>query len=63
MSEHMIQSAMLAEEKHSSKSLICACLLHDYGHFIIEDPDLLVSKLLDGKHEKIAFDLLKDYFK
>jgi len=63
MSEHMIQSAMLAEEKHSSKSLICACLLHDYGHFIIEDPDLLVSKSLDGKHEKIAFDLLKDYFK
>jgi len=63
ISDHMIQTAMLAEKNHSSKSLICACLLHDYGHFIIEDPDLLVSKSLDGKHEKIGFDFLKVYFK
>ena len=35
MSEHMIQTAMLAEENNSSKYLICACLLHDYGHFIV----------------------------
>ena len=63
ISEHMIQTAMLAEKNHSSKSLICACLLHDYGHFVIEDPDLLVSKSLDGKHENIGFDFLKDYFK
>ena len=63
MSEHMIQSAMLAEQNHSSESLICACLLHDYGHFIIDDPDFLVSKSLDGKHEDMGFDFLKDYFK
>ena len=59
----MIQTAMLAEKNHSSKSLICACLLHDYGHFIIEDPDLLVSKSIDGKHENVGFAFLKDYFK
>ena len=63
ITEHMIQTAMLAEQNHSSKSLICACLLHDYGHFIIEDPDQLVSKSLDGKHENIAFNFLKNYFK
>jgi len=62
MSEHMIQTAMLAEENNSSKSLVCACLLHDYGHFIVDDPDLLVSKLLDGKHEDLGFDFLKNYF-
>ena len=62
MSEHMIQTAMIAEENNSSKSLICACLLHDYGHFILDDPDLLVSKELDGKHEEIGFDFLKKYF-
>ena len=61
--EHMVQTAMLAEQNHSSKSLICACLLHDYGHFIIEDPDHLVSKSIDGKHENIAFNFLKIYFK
>ena len=63
MTEHMIQTAMLAEENHSPASLICACLLHDYGHFIIEDPDQLVSKSLDGKHEDIGYNFLKNYFK
>ena len=29
ISEHMIQTAMLAEENNCSKSLICASLLHD----------------------------------
>ena len=63
ITEHMVQTAMLAEQNHSSESLICACLLHDYGHFIIEDPDQLVSKSVDGKHENIAFNFLKNYFK
>ena len=35
MSDHMIQSAMLAEKAKSKDDLICSCLLHDYGHFII----------------------------
>jgi len=63
MTEHMIQTAMLAEENQSPTSLICACLLHDYGHFIIEDPNQLVSKSLDGRHEDIGFKFLKNYFK
>tara|TARA_B100001250_G_C19517640_1_gene664522 strand:+ start:84 stop:623 length:540 start_codon:yes stop_codon:yes gene_type:complete len=62
ISEHMIQTAMLAEKKNSSKALICACLLHDYGHFIVDDPDLLVSKSLDGKHEDLGYEFLKNYF-
>ena len=40
--EHMIQSAMLAEKAKSNDALVCSCLLHDYGHFIIENPDELV---------------------
>ena len=63
ITEHMVQTAMLAEQNRLSESLICACLLHDYGHFIIEDPDQLVSKSVDGKHENIAFNFLKNYFK
>ena len=63
ITKHMIQTAMLAEQNHSSESLICACLLHDYGHFIVENPDHLVSKSIDGKHENIAFNFLKNYFK
>ena len=63
ISEHMLQSAMIAEKAKSSGSLICACLLHDYGHFILEDPDELVRKKLDGKHEDIGYEYLKKFFK
>ena len=48
ISEHMIQSAMLAEKAKAKDDLICSCLLHDYGHFIIEDPDELVKNDKDG---------------
>ena len=43
MSEHMIQSAMLAEKSKCNTDLICSCLLHDYGHFLIDNPDELVK--------------------
>ena len=63
ISEHMTQTAMLAEKNNLPKYLVCACLLHDFGHFIIEDPDLLVSKSLDGRHENIGYNFLITYFK
>ena len=62
ISEHMIQSAMIAENAKSSNNLICSCLLHDYGHFILEDPDELVRKKIDGKHEDIGYEYLKKFF-
>ena len=63
ISEHMIQSAMIAEKAKSQNSLICSCLLHDYGHFILENPDKLVRKKIDGKHEDIGYEYLKKFFK
>jgi len=63
MSEHMLQSAMLAEKVKSKDHLICSCLLHDYGHFIIEDPDKLVENDEDGNHESIGYEYLKNFFK
>ena len=63
ISEHMIQTAMIAEKVKSSNNLICSCLLHDYGHFILEDPDKLVRKKIDGKHEDIGYEYLKKFFK
>tara|TARA_B100000029_G_scaffold198964_1_gene197299 strand:+ start:406 stop:942 length:537 start_codon:yes stop_codon:yes gene_type:complete len=62
MSEHMIQTAMLAEKAKCSTNLICSCLLHDYGHFILENPDELVNKMEDGKHEDIGCEFLEKYF-
>ena len=63
ISEHMIQSAMIAEKSKSKGFLICSCLLHDYGHFILDDPDELVRNNQDGKHEDIGYEYLKRFFK
>ena len=54
MAEHMIQSAMLAEKAKSNDDIICSCLLHDYGHFIIEDPYKLVVNKKDGENQSIG---------
>ena len=62
MAEHMIQSAMLAEKAKSNNDIVCSCLLHDYGHFIIEDPDKLVKNKKDGEHERIGYEYLKKFF-
>ena len=63
IAEHMIQSAMIAEKSKSKNNLICSCLLHDYGHFIVDDPDELVRNSKDGKHEDIGYEYLKNFFK
>ena len=62
MTEHMIQTAMLAEKAKCSSNLICSSLLHDYGHFILENPDMLVNEMKNGKHEEVGFKFLKKYF-
>ena len=62
ITEHMIQTAMLAEKNNCSSDLICASLLHDYGHFILENPDDLVDIGKDGKHEDVGYEFLKKYF-
>ena len=63
IAEHMIQSAMMAEKSKSKDNLVCSCLLHDYGHFILDDPDELVRNNQDGKHEDIGYEYLKRFFK
>jgi [1-hydroxy-2-(trimethylamino)ethyl]phosphonate dioxygenase len=62
MSEHMIQTAMLAEKNKCSDDLICSSLLHDYGHFVIEDPNQLANDKIDGRHEIIGANYLKKFF-
>ncbi len=63
ISEHMIQTAMLAEKAKCDGNLICSSLLHDYGHFILENPDELVKINIDGQHEKVGYEYLKIFFK
>ena len=60
MSEHMIQTAMLAKKK-CSDDLICSSLLHDYGYFVLDDPNKLVGYHIDGNHEAVGANYLKKY--
>ena len=55
---------MLAEKTNCSSNLVCSSLLHDYGHFILENPDDLISQIinLDGKHEDVGYDVSKKNF-
>ena len=62
MSEHMIQTAMIAERNKCSDDLICSSLLHDYGHFVTENPNQLVSDKVDGRHEIVGANYLKNFF-
>ena len=62
LSEHMIQTAMLAEKNKCSDDLICSSLLHDYGHFIIARPNQLVNDKIDGRHEVVGANYLKNFF-
>jgi len=62
MTEHMIQTAMLAEKNNCSSNLVCSSLLHDYGHFILKNPDDLVKIEKDGRHEDLGYEFLKKYF-
>jgi predicted HD phosphohydrolase len=58
----MIQTAMLAEKDKCSSDLICSSLLHDYGHFVVKNPNQLVASQIDGNHEIIGANYLKTFF-
>ena len=62
IAEHMIQTAMLAERNKCSSDLICSSLLHDYGHFVVKDPNQLITNQIDGNHEIIGANYLKTFF-
>jgi len=54
MQEHMLQTALLAQQTPVGNSLIVAALLHDIGHFILDGQD--------GSHEDAGADFLSQYF-
>ncbi|PKH04844.1 HD domain-containing protein [Moritella sp. Urea-trap-13] len=62
MGEHMLQSAYYAEQKNSSDAIITAALLHDFGHLILELPEDITEKGIDGYHEDIGAKFLAPYF-
>ncbi|MGF1834656.1 HD domain-containing protein [Photobacterium sanguinicancri] len=61
MSEHMMQSAYFAEKKNSTREVVVAAFLHDFGHLILGLPEDITKNGIDGFHEDIGADFLRPY--
>ena len=62
MSEHMRQSAFLAEKKGYKEDIVVAALLHDIGHFVSELGSFKINDEYDRLHEEAGAHFLEKYF-
>jgi gamma-butyrobetaine dioxygenase len=70
MSEHMLQTAALAERAGAPAHLVVAALLHDIGHFGTDFPDdyaegrhaAMLGAETDHRHEEVGARLLAPFF-
>ena len=61
--EHALQCAELAIKSNASNSQITSALLHDIGHFIMDEHNAEVSFLdTDLNHEEIGAEYLEPFF-
>lgn len=61
MAEHMMQSAYFDEKKNSTREVVVAAFLHDFGHLILGLPEDITENGIDGFHENIGADFLRPY--
>lgn len=62
MSQHMLQTATLAQKAKASEALVAAALLHDIGHYTSEFPEDALACGQDNYHETAGADVLKAFF-
>jgi phosphonate degradation associated HDIG domain protein len=62
MTEHMLQSALAAEQDGAPPRLVAAALLHDYGHFIHDHDEDAAEHGIDTQHEEVAHVFLSKHF-
>ena len=62
MSQHMLQSAQLAENSGASEDVIVAALLHDIGHYTNEFPDNAADLGIDARHEHAGASVMGSHF-
>jgi len=62
MSEHMLQSAMLAEAAGAGDDLIAAALLHDIGHYTNEFPEDALEIGVNNRHEEAGAAVIAPFF-
>jgi phosphonate degradation associated HDIG domain protein len=62
LTEHMLQSALAAQQDGAPGRLVAAALLHDYGHFIHGLPEDSAEHGVDTRHEEVAHRFLAEHF-
>ena len=62
MSQHMLQSAVLAEREGASDELITAALLHDIGHYTSEFGPYSPDDTEDNHHDEAGARVLEHFF-
>ena len=61
--EHALQTAELARENGGDAHLVCAGLLHDLGHFLLDEHDDADDFLKEDLcHETVGAEFLEKYF-
>ena len=61
--EHALQCAALAVQNNASNTLITSALLHDIGHFVLDEHNAEMSFLdTDLNHEEIGAKYLQPFF-
>jgi phosphonate degradation associated HDIG domain protein len=62
MSEHMLQSAWIAEQAGETNSVVVAALLHDIGHYTSEFGEDFLEQGVDNLHEHAGARVLENWF-
>jgi phosphonate degradation associated HDIG domain protein len=62
MSQHMLQTAQLAEQAGADEQVIAAALLHDIGHYCSEFPADAQDQGIDNRHNEAGAAVLSPYF-
>ena len=62
MTEHMLQSAWIAEQAGEPATVVVAALLHDIGHYVSEFGDDYIDQGVDNLHEREGAAVLERWF-
>jgi phosphonate degradation associated HDIG domain protein len=62
LTEHMLQTALAAEQAGADPALVASALLHDYGHLVHDLPEDSAEHGVDTEHEEAGAVWLERYF-
>jgi gamma-butyrobetaine dioxygenase len=60
--QHMLQTAVAAEDDGAPDELVVAGLLHDYGHLLHDGGEDAAAHGIDTAHEEVGHRFLEGYF-